>query len=266
MTIITESELREMWRDGKNPLPAFPPGTSFTPAALDFLRAHALDIQSVAPPAPQSPGSTQETAPAAWDKPGEFPVVLSGPLPVCDECGQPIQHKLEHMTQLDAGHFAPKTHPRIKLRGRLDSLHALVMLIAAEARQQNLTVLARALDTLAAFCREIQSAEYHGRAVSPLQVAGKTAEEIHAISHHPEQYLGIPHIVPGPGDLKILHWLNFLRTSAREVEIAVLEAYPPPERADLAEAANRLSSAVYYLELLLRAGKITWDSIVEEKH
>ncbi len=263
MAVITESELREMWRDGKNPLPAFPPGTSFTPAALDFLHAHGLQTRSEEPEASMSPANS--SAPAIWDKPGEFPVVLSGPLPVCDECGQPLQHKPEHMTQLDAGHFAPKTHTRIKLRGRLDSLHALVMLIAAEARQENLSQLAHPLDTLAAYCREIQSAEYHGRPVAELQVAGKSAEEIHAISHHPEQHLGIPHIVPGPDDLKILHWLNYLRSTAREVEIAVLEAYPPPERADLAETANRLSSAVYYLELLIRAGKITWDSIVEEK-
>jgi ethanolamine utilization cobalamin adenosyltransferase len=258
MAVITESELRELWRDGKKPLPAFPAGTSFTPAALDFLHANHLEIRTETPAAPAdgTPG---------WDKPGEFPVILSGPLPVCAECGQPVTHKPEHMTQLDAGHFAPKTHPRIRLRGRLDTLHALVMLIAAEARQENLSALARHLDTLAAYCREIQSAEYHGRPVGTLQLGGKGADEVHAISHHPEQYLGIPHIVPGPGDLKILHWLNYLRTTAREVEIAVLEAYPPPERADLAEAANRLSSAVYYLELLLRAGKITWDSIIEER-
>ncbi len=263
MAVITESELREMWRDGKNEIPAFPAGTSFTPAALDFLHAHGLEIktegQSELPPA-----GLDGSGPAAWDKPGEFPVVLSGPLPVCVECGQPVQHKPEHMTQLDAGHFAPKTHPRIILRGRLDTLHALVMLVAAEARQQNLSKLAGYLDTLAAYCREIQSAEYHGRPVAALVLAGKSAEEIHAISHHPEQYLGIPHIVPGPDDLKILHWLNYLRTTAREVEIAVLLAYPPPERADLAEAANRLSSAVYYLELLLRSGQVTWDSIVEK--
>jgi ethanolamine utilization cobalamin adenosyltransferase len=109
--------------------------------------------------------------------------------------------------------------------------------------------------------REIQSAEYNARPVSPLQVAGKSAEEIHAISHHPDQYLGIAHLVPGPQDATILHWLNFLRTTAREVEVAVLEAYPPPQRADLAEAVNRLSSAVYYLELLFRSGAVSWNAV-----
>ena len=261
--VITESELREMWRDGKQPLPAFPPGTSFTPAALDFLKAHNLQIHYDQPaagaiPLPPDEASLSAGRPA-WDRPGEFPVVLSGPLPVCSVCGQPVQHKPESMTQLDPGHFASKTAPRIKLRGRLDTLHALVMLVAAEARR-GLPHLAGLLDTLAAYLREIQSAEYHGRPVSLLQLNGKTAEEIHAISHHPDQYLGIAHIVPGPEDLAILHWLNYLRATAREVEILALEVYPPPEREDLITALNRTSSAVYYLELLLRAGVIHWNS------
>ncbi|HVN56008.1 MAG TPA: hypothetical protein VMT46_16865 [Anaerolineaceae bacterium] len=212
--VITESELREMWRDGKNALPPFQPGTSFTPAAQDFLKAHHQEIR--------------------FERP-------------------------EHMTRLDAGHFVPKTDPRIRLRGRLDALHALVMLVAAQARR-GLPRLAALLDALADYCREIQSAEYHGRPVSPLELDGKSAEEIHEISHHPERTLGIAHIGPGPDDLPILHWLNYLRASARDGEIVALEAYPPPGREDLSTALNRLSSAVYYLELLYRAGMIRWDS------
>jgi ethanolamine utilization cobalamin adenosyltransferase len=256
--VITESELREMWRDGKNVLPSFPPGTSFTPSALDFLKTHNLQVRFDQPAEPFSLPPPPADRPA-WDKPGEFPVVLTGPVPVCSVCGQPVHHKPEAMTQLDPGHFALKTAPRIKLRGRLDTLHALVMLVAAEARR-GLPHLASLLDSLAAYLREIQSAEYHGRPVSPLQLNGKTAEEIHAISHHPDQYLGIAHIVPGPEDLAILHWLNYLRATAREIEILALEVYPPPEREDLITALNRTSSAVYYLELLLRAGVIHWNS------
>lgn len=42
---VTESELRELWQNGRRPLPAFPPGTRFSPAALDFLRAHGLEAR-----------------------------------------------------------------------------------------------------------------------------------------------------------------------------------------------------------------------------
>lgn len=256
--VITESELRELWRDGKNPLPPFPAGATFTPSALDFLKSHNLQPQFETQSQP--PGQAQPAGKPAWDRPGEFPVVLTGPIPVCIECGQPLRHKPEHMTQLDAGHFAPKTDPRIKLRGQVDMLHALVMLVAAEAREKNLPQLASHLDTLAAYCREIQSADYNNRPVADLLLAGKTAKEIHAISHHPDQYLGIPHLVPGPADPAILHWLNYLRAVARQVEILALEVYPPPGREDLAQALNRFSSGVYYLELLFRSGAVSWNS------
>jgi ethanolamine utilization cobalamin adenosyltransferase len=167
--------------------------------------------------------------------------------------------KPDHMTQLDTGHFAAKTHPRVKLRGRLDTLHALVMLAAAEARRYQLPPLAAHLDTLAAYCREIQSAEYHQRVVQPLAVAGKSEDEIHEISHWPDKHLGIAHLTPGPDDHAILHWMNYVRTQTREAEVAALETYPPPERPDLSRALNRLSSAVYYLELLFKAGKLSWQ-------
>jgi len=44
-----------------------------------------------------------------------------------------------------------------------------------------------------------------------------------------------------------------VRTQAREVEVVALESFVP---ADLAHALNRLSSAVYVLELLFKAGKL----------
>src|SRR3990172_5745324 len=160
--VITEAELRELWRDGKNPLPPFPPGTRFSPAAQDFLKAHKLEIRFEAPLTSDLRPPTSDPQHPAWDKPGTFPVVLTGPVPVCAVCGQPVTHKPDHMTQLDAGHFAAKTHPRVKLRGRLDTLHALVMLAAAEARRYQLPRLAAHLDSLAAHCREVQSAGYHG--------------------------------------------------------------------------------------------------------
>lgn len=258
MSVITESELRELWQNGRGQLPAFPAGTRFSAAAQDFLKAHRITV-------------AWETAPAsavdrpAWDRPSVFPVALSGPVPVCSECGQPLHGKPEHLTQIDAGRFAPKTTPRLKLRGRVDSLQALVMLTAAQARRYRLPELAGHLDTLAAYCREIMSAEYHARPAAPLTLLGKSEEELHQISHWPDRHLGLAHLTPGPEDHEILHWLNVLRTQAREVEVVALEAFPEtgwPEAAglrdSLAHALNRLSSAVYVLELLFKSGQLSW--------
>jgi ethanolamine utilization cobalamin adenosyltransferase len=243
MTIITESELRELWQNGRGRIPAFPPETRFSDSAREFLRDHRIEFQA----SPSSGGA------ADWDKPGTFPVVLSGPVPVCSECGQPLPHKPGHMTQLDAGHFAPKTEPRLVLRGRLDSLHAFVLLAASKARGFGLAALAAPLDTLAAYCRELLSAEYNLRPAAALSLLGRSEEDLHQISHWPDRHLGIQHIVPGPEDHEMLHWLNVLRTQAREVEVVALSAGPI---ANLPQALNRFSSAVYVLELYWKAGKL----------
>jgi ethanolamine utilization cobalamin adenosyltransferase len=178
-----------------------------------------------------------------------------------------VQPKPDHLTQLDAGHFAPKTHPRIRLRGQLDSLHAVILLVAAEARRYQLPKLAEALDTLAAYCREIQSADYHGRAAQALTLLGKNEAEIHQISHWPERHLGLPHVAPAPTDHAILCWLNLARAQTREVELTALDLYGPQEHTHAQPTAagasphalNRLSSAIYLLELLFKKGELGWQ-------
>ncbi len=258
MTIITESELREMWQNGRGQLPHFPLGTRFSVSAQDFFKSHQIK------PLFDEDAPDKTIQNGTWDKPGIFPVVLTGPIPICSECGQPMQVKPEHMTQIDAGHFASKTSPRLILRGRIDSLHAVLMLTASTARQFELPELAKNLDTLAAYCREIMSAEYNRRPVAPLFMMGKSEQDLHDISHWPERHLGITHIAAGTYDHQILHWLNLLRTQCREVEVIVLQTFPPdgidPDSvgAGLARALNRLSSAVYVLELYFQAGKLSW--------
>ncbi len=265
MSVVTESELREFWQNGRGKIPSFPANTRFSASAHDFIRANHLEIQFAQ--AAQDTSPVQVSAqPANWNKPASFPVVLSGPIPVCSECGQPMHAKPEHMTQIDAHQFAPKTTPQLVFRGKVDSLHALVMLISAIARRFELPELSKSLDSLAAYCREIMSAEYHQRPVAQLQVLGKNEAELHDISHWPEKYLGIQHLVPGPNDHEILHWLNMLRTQCREAEISALFAFPPNNdnseiastRATLSRALNRLSSAVYVLELYFVAGNLSW--------
>lgn len=241
--VITESELRELWRDGKHVLPPFPLGTRFTPAAQDFLKDHHVEIRlEVAPSLSPRPSSSN-------------PVSLSGPVPVCSVCGQPVYDKPEPVTQLDADHVAPQAPARLKLRGRVDSLHALVMLVAAEARRYQLPRLADGLDTLAAYGREIQSAEYHTHPVQPLVLLGKTEDELHDISRWPDKHLGLAHLTPGAQDHAIVHWLNYTRTQVREVEILALETEAAP---DVVRALNRLSSAVCVLELMFSNGQLSW--------
>jgi ethanolamine utilization cobalamin adenosyltransferase len=60
----------------------------------------------------------------------------------------------------------------------------------------------------------------------------------------------------------ILLQLNLLRCQVRETELVAVNVFTEtdgqPTRPDLIRALIRLSSAVYYLILLFKAGKITW--------
>ncbi len=56
MAFITESELREKWKTGTTRF-EFPPGTRFSPSALDFIKEWQLDVavggEKVMPPGPR---------------------------------------------------------------------------------------------------------------------------------------------------------------------------------------------------------------------
>jgi ethanolamine utilization cobalamin adenosyltransferase len=260
VTIVSEAELRtQLGPPRHGAVVEVPPGARLTPAATDLVRAWGLELREVpgasasGPPTPPVGAHRADDAPT-WDVPGRFPVVLEGDVPVCVTCGTEVRRKPSHLTQLDARFFAPKTDTRVRLRGRLDSLQALTLLVAARARADGWVELAGDLDTVAAYCRELLAAEYQLRAPGALRVAGLDEDTLHHASHHPEEAVGLPHLVPDASHPEILHWLNLLRCQVREAEMTALDAFPPEhhpgtEGGALARAVNRLSSAVYYLEL-----------------
>ena len=282
MPILTEAELRaQLGVPRRGAVLRVPAGARLTPAADDLVRAWDLELvahEVAAPASTAVPGvghepptgahgggdATRRGSGQAWDRPGRFPVVLEGDIPTCRTCGSAVRDKPSHLTQLDAHRFAPKTDARIRLRGRLDTLHALTLAVGARARAEGHEETAVHLDTLAAFCRELLAAEYHGRAPGAIALAGLDEDTIHHASHHPEEAVGLPHLVPDATHPETLHWLNLLRCQVRETEILVLDAYPP-ERDDsevargLSRAVNRLSSAVYVLELRLAAATVGGD-------
>lgn len=192
--------------------------------------------------------------PPVWDRPATFPVRAVHNAR-CSTCGGEIGTKPAHLTQIDESHFGPKTDPRVALRGKVDSLQALALLVAARARHEQRHELAAHLATVAAYARELLSAEYHGRAVDPISLDGLDEDALHAATHDPQAALGVPHVTPGPDDPELAHWLGSLRCAVREAELLAWAAFAPEassaERTSIGEGLNRLSSAVYYLQLLL---------------
>ena len=258
--IITESDLRDQLRRPTPGAPvSIPAGAKLSPSAADFVKQWRLVVEATAA-SPSGPPDTnrpaEDSGEAEWDTAAVFPVDVGGERPCCTTCGEPVLNKASALTQLNAHHYAPKTHPRIKLRGRADSLLALVMLIQRLARQQGQAELSDDLGTVAAYCRELTSAEYNERPAAQFVLPGWDAERIHDVTHDPKGTLGIEHLTIDDSEPELQHWLNVARTTSREIEIAAMETFPSPHHpygASICHAFNRLSSVFYFLQLRLKA-------------
>ncbi len=195
--VITESELREMWRDGRNALPAFPTGTRFSPAAQDFLKDHKLGVHFA----------------------DAVPVSIPAP-------------------QLPLTHYKPLI-TNYQLPAALDTLVALAQLVAAEARRYQLPTLSRRLDALAGYCLELRAAEQQGREPTP----------------SPARAGGGQAFRPGPTEHAMLHWLNFLRATARQVAAQAGEA----GSVKMAEALGQVSDEAADLGRRVQTGELGWN-------
>ncbi|AQX16861.1 hypothetical protein BCR15_07315 [Tessaracoccus lapidicaptus] len=255
MSVVTEADLRaQLRRPEHGATVSIAPGARLSPSAQDFVKQWSLVVAEDGP----APGPPAASVGTAWDRPAEFPVRLEGDLPCCTTCGTPVKKKVSSLTQLNASHYAPKTHPRIVLRGRVDSLLAFTMLAQSRALTDGHLAIAEHLGTLAAYCRELTSAEYGERPVAPLALRDVSADELHRATHQPDKALGIPHLTIDGASVELQHWLNVCRTQSRELEITALEAFESPHHPygeSICHAMNRLSSAFYYLQLLLEAGR-----------
>jgi ethanolamine utilization cobalamin adenosyltransferase len=240
--LITEQYLRDRIRKPQTGMKVtLPDGCRFSPSAEEFIKLWQVEIVS------ETAGTSQGSS-AEWDKPGSFPVKITREIAEFP--------KKENETQLNAERFVPKNTPRIRFRGRLDTLQAAALILGSMVRRQGEQKIADLIDTVCAYIREILSAEYNEREPAPLLINGLDESGIREVTHHPDAHLGVEHIVPSAGDDPVLLHLNQLRCMARETELYALDVYAPPpdyivqENPGIVQAVNRLSSVIYFLELL----------------
>ena len=153
------------------------------------------------------------------------------------------EEKPEHMTQLTGEVLVPKTHPRIRFRGSLDSLESRILLLALEEPE-----LQAPCGELLDFVRQILKCEVLEEPFRVDRLLGMTLDQVRTYSQLPQQYLGIPHFMPGPRHGLRVARLNGLRTQVRQTELEAARAFPEG-REDIIRGLNRLSSAVYILML-----------------
>ena len=216
MRYITERELRDQFASGVPERYDVPADAKLTPAARQYLMDLRLYRHAAAPrPAAAVPGAGK---------------------------------KPEHMTNLNAREMVCKTHPRIVLRGKLDTLESEILVLQASCKREWRAPLGDALR----LTRAVLAAEVKEAPLPPWTLDGMGPEEVHRCSHHPEEF-GFPgHILPAPEHGLLAARLNRLRALTRETELAAVQAFwdgQSVRREDIVLALNRLSSYFYVLQL-----------------
>ena len=201
-------------------------GDRLTSAAQDFLRREGIEI-----------------LPAEAAKPQRYKLLGGGY----------VEEKPEHMTHLEGTTLVPKTHPRIRFRGKLDSLEARLLLCRLEVPEFD-----RELGEILDCTRKLLRCEVLGEPVGQEKLFGLTEQELRRRSHFPQDYYGQPHFMPEASDGRKMAQLNLARAASREAELAAAAAFTDADgrvtRPDLLRAMNRLSSAIYLL-MIRQKGK-----------
>jgi len=251
MRVITEAELREQYKQSEFTSFRLPEGAGLTPAARQFLSERGIQVLTGSGETGGRPAGRAEQAVAGRaGGTGEAGYTVLA-------TGEKVAEKPEHLTHVRGTMLVPKNHPRIKFRGKLDSLEALLISAIVEVDSQGLGELARDLGELLEYCRRIMSAEVREQPLVPLSFRGLTAAEIREHSHHPRRFYGVAHLFPQPGQGRVMAQLNFIRTQCRELELVAMDAFYGDQdgRPDILMALNRLSSLVYIMMLQLASGR-----------
>ncbi len=240
MKIITELELRELFKEQPFVSYRLDQSARMTPAAIEFLNERKIMILD---------GSGQ---PALGSQHKRVASELSG----SGACGAKNcaseSIKLEQTTHLKAGVLVLKNHKRIKFRGKLDSIQASLISLIITIEKGGDAKIAEELGVLLAYFRKMMRSDVMDEPLAFLDFNGWSDSEIRERSHHPKKHYGIGHFTPDPAQGPLMAGLNQLRCQIRELEIAGIEAFVPEgtenaERQDIVLALNRLSSVVYIM-------------------
>jgi len=232
MKAVTEAYLRKRFRAETPARFTLGSGMILTPAARQFLKDHRIEL-------------TCEDAPGTGGENND------GDRYTALETGQPLARKPEEMTQLHGRTLVRKDHPRIRLRGMLDSLQSEILLLQARFAKQS-KELASDFGELLAWAREILRAEVLGTAPAELTLSGLRLADLRERSHNPREFYGIGHVLPQADMAPAVLELNRIRSTVREIELAAVTALTDDSHAGgaaIIETLNRMSSGIYILML-----------------
>lgn len=200
-------------------------GDQLTSTARDYLRRERIEI-----------------LPGSQARPERYRLLSGGY----------AEEKPEHMTHLNGEVLVPKTHPRIRFRGKMDTLEAELILC-----QRIPGAPEGALGEILDLSRKILRCDVLEEPLRQDTLCGLTQDEQRGRSHMPQDYYGQPHFMPQASDGSVIAGLNRARCFAREAELAAVEAFSDREgnllREDIPKTLNRMSSMLYLLMIQEKA-------------
>lgn len=181
--------------------------------------------------------SPRSHAPAA----GKFRVLATG---------ERLATKPDYLTHLvDDESLVSKRHPRLVLRGKLDTLQGMLLDAQCVADADGARGLVGDLGEALELARAMVGSEVMSTPLPAWQLCGMPPSEIRHASHHTYELYGVPFMFPSVRQGPVVARLATARAYAREAELAAYTAFPADEeRADLKLALNRLSSALYLMQ------------------
>jgi ethanolamine utilization protein EutL len=170
--------------------------------------------------------------------------------------GERLNEKPEHLTHLkDDESLVEKNHPRLLLRGKLDTLQGMLLDAQCAADEDGARGLVGELGEVLELSRQMIGAEVLDRPLGEWKLAGLSPSEIRFHSHHTFELYGIPFMFPSVRQGPVVAKLYLSRAYAREAELALYQAFASDERGDLKLAMNRLSSSLYLMTVKYLAGR-----------
>ncbi len=248
MRIITELELREIYKN--EPFKSYNLRSSekLTPSAAQFLSENKVKIIIKNCDEPDEEKQKQPV----YTPFKEGYIIL--------ETGEKINVKPEEYTHLKGNQLVLKNHKRIKFRGKIDSSEAEFIDAIVKVKNEGKTDLANDLATIFEHLKTIMRAEVTETSFDFINFNSMTENQIREYSHYPSKYIGVNHFIPDPSMGGTIALLNKLRTIIRELEISAVEAFYDEKtksvhRPDIIKSLNRLSSLMYIIMCRQKAGR-----------
>lgn len=250
-TFITEDFLREKFGLAHSSEVQLPEGCRLTPSAQALISERKISIRFV--------NDKGEVFVASDEgKPNEkvHPLKTNNQRPQndCWACGSDIQNKPSFMTHLNDEVLVPKNHPRIALRGKIDT--CICFWVEAQCLLDDQPpFITHAMSDIRSYLGQLLQSEVTGQPLPLPSFGDIDSETIHKWSHNPLKYLGYDHMLPDAQfGLKVAK-LNTLRSMIRELELEAsrqfIDISMRLEREDIVAGLNRLSSAVYVVMILV---------------